>query len=191
MTIISIFTIGFSIIIAMVLLVTYLFFIKHTNKTWITIISCTSLLASLSLAQYYHYMFYVSDAVPLSTVGYRLLILFMPPTFYFFSRAILFPEHKVRFLHLLHFSPVALAFIAPREVTVPIAFLVGTGYSLWLTNIVFKLRTVRKRFGLVFFFFAFFSVVAVIILIIAFTAANFDSAIFIIFIDTTCYESDL
>jgi AraC-like DNA-binding protein len=178
MTIISIFTIGFSIIIAMTLFVTYLFFIEHVNKTWVALCSCGGLLGGLSLAQFSHYTFYVSGADPLSTVSYRFLILFLPPMFYFFSRAILFPDRKVKPLHVLHFLPLPLAFIAPREVTVPIAFLIGTGYCLWLTSIVYKLRAARKRFGLVFFFLGFFTVIAIIVLIIGFTASNFDQSYF-------------
>jgi AraC-like DNA-binding protein len=74
--------------------------------------------------------------------------------------------------------PWPLAFLAPREVTVPIAFMMGTGYSLWLTSIVYKLRAVRNRFGLVFVFFGFFSVIAVMVLIFGFTASYFNPSYF-------------
>ncbi|MCK4743571.1 MAG: AraC family transcriptional regulator [Sulfuriflexus sp.] len=184
MEIISIFNIGFSIIIAITLCVSYLFFIKHVNKGWMTLCSCVGLLGGLALAQYHHYYFYTAGVDPLSTVDYRLLILFLPPMFYFFSRAILFPELSVKLYHLLHFLPLPLAFIAPREVTVPTAFLIGTGYCLWLTNIAYNLRGVRKRFGLVFIFFTFFTVVAIFVLILGFAATYIDVAYFYHFYTT-------
>jgi len=184
MEIISIFNIGFSIIIAATLCVTYLFFIKHVNKTWVTIYSCVGLLGGVALAQYHHYFFYTSGADPLSSVDYRLLILFLPPMFYFFSRAVLFPDLSVKLHHLIHFLPLPLAFIAPREVTVPTAFLIGTGYCLWLTNIAYNLRGVRKRFGLVFSFFSFFTVIAIFVLILGFGATYIDAAYFYHFYST-------
>ena len=171
MATISIFAIGFSIIISITLFVAYVGFIQHLNKTWVTLFSCVGLLGGLALAQYSHYSFYVDDADPLSTVSYRLLILFLPAMFYFFSRSILFPDLKVKPLHLVHFLPLPLAFLAPREVAVPVAFLIGSAYCFWLTSIVYKLRAVRKRFGLVFVFFGFFTVIAVLVLFIGFTAS--------------------
>ena len=178
MEMISIFMIGFSIIIAITLCVTYLFFIKHVNKNWLTILSCVGLLGGLVVAQSYHYTFYISGADPLSAIPYRLLILFLPAMFYFFSRSILFPDLKVTPVHLLHFLPLPLAFLAPLELTVPIAFLIGTSYCLWLTNIAYHLRGVRKRFGLVFIFFTFFTVVAIFVLIFGFVATYIDAAYF-------------
>lgn len=178
MTIISTFSIGFSIIMAMTLLLSYVGFIKHVNKTWVTLWSCTGLLGGLAIAQYSHYSFYANAQDPLSTTSYRLLILFLPAMFYFFSRAILFPDHKIKTLHLLHFLPLPLAFIAPREFTVPVAFLIGTGYCFWLSSIIYKLRNVRKRFGLVFLFFGFFTIIAVLVLIIGFTASYVNPAYF-------------
>jgi AraC-like DNA-binding protein len=178
MEIISTFSIGFSIIIAITLYVTYLCFIPHANKNWITLCSGAGLLGGLSVAQYFHYTFYTADADPLSMVSYRFVILFMPSMFYFFSRAILFPDRKRKSIDLLHFLPWLLVFIAPREVAVPIAFFIGTGYSLWLTSIVYNLRAVRKRFGLVFVFFGFFSIIAVMVLIFGFAASYINPAYF-------------
>ena len=175
---ISIFMIGFSIIVAITLCVTYLFFIKHVNKNALTILSCVGLLGGLVTAQFYHYTFYTSDFDPLSSTEYRLLILFLPAMFYFFSRSILFPDLTVRPVHLIHFLPLPLAFFAPLEFTVPVAFLIGTGYCLWLTNIAYHLRGARKRFGLVFVFFSFFTVVAIFVLIFGFVATYVDAVYF-------------
>jgi len=178
MAIINIFSIGFSIIIALILFVCYAGFIKHANKTWLTLCSCGGLLGGLVLAQYSHYTFYINGADPLSTVSYRFLIIFLPSMFYFFSRAILFPALTLNALHLLHFLPLPLAFITPREVAVPLAFLIGTAYCFWLTSIIYTLRAVRKRFGLVLFFFGFFTIIAVLVLIIGFTASYVDPGYF-------------
>jgi len=184
MEMISIFIIGFSIIIALTLCVSYLFFIRHANKSWVSLLSCVGLLGGLALAQQYHYGFYISGLDPLSTTGYRFLILFLPPMFYFFSRAILFTDRQVKFYDLLHFLPLLLAFLAPRELTVPTAFLIGTGYCLWLSSIAYKLRGERKRFGLVFVFFSFFTVIAIFVLVLGFAATYIDAAYFYHFYTT-------
>jgi len=178
MSIIPVFSIGFSIIIALTLLISYVAFIKHTNKTWVTLLSCGGLLGGLIIAQYQHYTFYANAEDPLSTVSYRLLILFLPSMFYFFSRSILFPDIKTKAIDLVHFLPLPLAFLAPREVAVPLAFLIGTGYCFWLTSIVYKLRGVRKRFGLVFLFFGFFTIIAILVLVIGFTVSYVNPAYF-------------
>ena len=178
MTTVSIFAIGFSIIIAITLFIAYVGFIQHVNKTWVTLCSCGGLLGGLALAQFFHFSFYMDTTDPLSTVSYRLLILFLPAMFYFFSRSILFPDLKVTPKHLLHFLPLPVAFLAPREVAVPLAFFIGSAYCFWLTSIVYKLRAVRKRFGLVFVFFGFFTVIAVLVLFIGFTASYIDPAYF-------------
>jgi len=178
MAIISTFTIGFSIIIAITLLVIYLFFITHINKSLKSIGWCASLLAALSLAQYYHFTFYDSATDPLSTVNYRFLILVIPSLFYFFSRAILFPDRKITLLQALHFLPLPIAFLLPREVVVPIAFIIGTAYCIWLTSIIYKLKSIRKGFELVYYIFVFFSINSVIVLIFGLFAAQNSVAYF-------------
>jgi AraC-like DNA-binding protein len=178
MTDISILTVGFSIIVAIILVVTYLFFIEHTNKNWVSTVSSVGVLGGLSIVQYHHYLFYVSGIDPLSTVNYRFIILFIPPLFYFFSRTILFPDRKTTPVHILHLVPISLVFFVPPEITIPLAFFIGVGYCFWLTSIIYKLIAIRKGFKLVFYFFALFSILSLSVLIFGLITTNINPAYF-------------
>ena len=101
--------------------------------------------------------------------------------FYFFSRAILFPESETSPFMLIHLAPILLIFFVRPEITVPILFLIGTGYSLWLTNIIFNLRVQRKRSDFELFFLAIFTVIAVLVLLLGFSLPYIDNGYFYLF----------
>lgn len=101
--------------------------------------------------------------------------------FFFFSRAILFPDARLRVAHLLHLAPIPLAFFAPRELATPLAFSIGTAYCLWITGIVYRLREHRRRFRFELFFFGLFSVLAILILVLGFSSSYIDNAYFYYF----------
>ena len=101
--------------------------------------------------------------------------------FYFFSRAVFFPDLKIKLFHGLHFLPLLLVFITPQGIVVPTAFLIGTTYCLWLTNIIYRLRSAQKRFGLILSFFSFFTILAVLVLVFGFASSYVNSSYFYYF----------
>jgi AraC-like DNA-binding protein len=177
-TIISTLNIGFSIVIALLLFVCYLFFLKSNNKTTKSIVATGLLLLGLTALQLEHLDFVVNQADPLNTLYYRTMLFLVPPMFYFFSRLVLFPNYQLKFYSLIHFLPAVIAFFVEREIAVPIAFIIGTGYCMWLAHIIYGLRNHRKRFEIEFFFFAFFSLLALAVLIFGFSASFIDNAYF-------------
>ena len=181
MTLLSIFNIGFSIIIAATLFIAYAGFLKNINKSWLALSSGSLLLSGLACAQYVHYVFFTQGIAPMETTFYRFLILMMPSMFYFFSRSILFPEQAPKALDALHLLPIAAAFIAPRVVAIPLAFLIGMFYTLWIARIVYRLMSYRKRFNLVLAFYGFCTVIAITSLALGISVAKSDSAYFYYF----------
>lgn len=142
------------------------------------IISCALIIAGMALLQIEHLDFVLNQSDPLESLYYRALLFLIPPLFYFFSRFVLFPGYQFKFISLLHFVPFAMVFFVAKEIAVPIAFLIGTSYCLWLSHIIYSVRNHRKRFEIEFFFFAFFSLLAIVVLIFGFTVSFIDNAYF-------------
>ncbi|TQV72118.1 AraC family transcriptional regulator [Aliikangiella marina] len=170
--------IGFSLIISVILIICYVFFLESNNKKPASIISSILFLSGIAALQLEHLSYFQWEGQPLDTLYYRTLAFAIPPMFYFFSRFVLFPEYRFRPLSALHFLPVPFVFIVDREIAVPMAFLIGAGYCVWLTNLLYRLRTHRNRFEIEFFFFVAFSLFALGVLVVGFSATYIDDAYF-------------
>lgn len=171
--------IGFSIFAAVILLVAYLLFLENMQKTAIGKAACAVLLAALCGLQLYHFEHLVSGSFsPFDHRPYVLLLLATPVAFYFFSRELLLPDTDWSGWQLLHFVPTVLGFVLPVHVAVPAGFVVGAGYSIWLTRVVYGMRRNVSRFRFEMFFFAFFAVLAVLVLILFILVPYVDEAIF-------------
>lgn len=170
--------IGFSLAISGVLAICYVFFLKSNNKTSLSIISAILFLAAISALQLEHLSYFQWGNQPLDTLYYRALAFIVPPMFYFFSRFVLFPDYKLRPVSALHFAPVPIVFFVSREIAVPMAFLIGASYCLWLSNLLYRLRGHRNRFEVEFFFFVAFSILALGVLAVGFSATYIDDAYF-------------
>jgi len=174
-------SIGFSIVIAFLLLLCYLFFLKGANRSIAAVSVSILFLISISGLQFEHLSFLMEQTDPLNTLYYRFLLFLVPPSFYFFSRSALFPEYKFKAISLAHFLPLVTVFFVEKNIAVPIAFTLGTGYCLWLTYIIYGLKEYRNRFEVEFFFIAFFSVLAIAVLIFGFSVSYIDNAYFYYF----------
>lgn len=159
--------IGFSIFAAILLLIAYLFFIKEMRKTPVSMVACALLLSSLSCLQLAHWYFLQTGADLFSSQAYVAALLLTPPSFYFFSRAVLQPETKPMPSDIVHFLPITLSFVLPTNLVIPVALTIGAGYAIWLVRIVLQIRTKVRRFKFEVFFFGFFALVAVLVLLLA------------------------
>ena len=169
---------GFSIFSAVILLFSYLFFLPNIRKNFISKLSCAALLISLSGLQYWHYLYFSNDTDLLNNRGYLYLLLFVPMTFYFFSRVVLFPESKLSIYHILHFVPVAIGLFLPVKIIPVIAFLIGTGYTFWIARIIFQLRPQSSRFKFEIFFGLLFALMALLALILGLSVPYINHTIF-------------
>jgi AraC-like DNA-binding protein len=169
---------GFSIVSAVVLLFSYLFFMKDMAKTLIGAASCTALLFALSGLQFAHLQFLLHGDDLFASRTYLLLLLATPPAFFFFSREILLADRGHSVLDLLHLAPLALAFVVPAERIVTVAFAIGAGYAIWFARIVYGMRRHVSRFRFEMFFFSLFAVLAVVVLIFGLLVPYIDSSVF-------------
>lgn len=171
-------SIGFSLVISVVLFVCYWFFMKSETKNTLSLLSCGGFLACMFALQLNHLGYFQFSYEPLDSAYYRALLFLAPPAFYFFCRFLLFADYRLKLYSLLHFIPFAVVWFLPREIAVPMAFLIGTGYCLWMSHVIYSLKAHRKRFEVEFFFFAFFSMFAIAVLLFGFSATYVDSAYF-------------
>lgn len=178
---ITLITTGFSLVIAGLLLVVYLFFMKNLNKSRIAVVSGIFLLGGLSCLQFEHMQMVLHGGNPLETFYYRFLLFLLPTMFFFFSRAILFGSGEFKGLDILHLTPLLMVFLVKSSLAVPLAFIIGAGYSLWLVHLLYSVRRHRKRFELEFFFFGFFAVLAVVVLLLAFSLTYIEQSYFYYF----------
>lgn len=172
---------GFSTVIAVLLLFTYIWLLELPNKSIYSVLSCSVLLAALACIQIYHLLYFTGGSDPLAVPYYRLALFVAPTSFYFFGRWVLLPAAPLRPLMLLHLFPIALLFLARLEIALPILFLFGSGYSLWLWNLVYGLKGERKQFRFELFFFGVMSVLAVAVLILGFSIPYVDRDYFYYF----------
>ena len=181
LNLISIIGIGFSVLSALILYGTYLFFLKNINKSWLAIGSCGVLLLAISRLQLLHLDFFLQQTDLLLTREYLFWLFLAPPMFYFFSRAILLPGAGNHPLLLLHLSPLLFNFIRQYEIALMLIFLVGTGYSFWFASLIYQLRAQRPRFRIEMFFYAFFAILAVFILLLGALIHYIDHRYFYLF----------
>lgn len=172
------FAIGFSIISAIILLVAYIFFIRDMRKTAMSLAACACLLAALSGLQLLHWQFIHAGADLFGSRVYVLLLIGVPPAFYFFSRELLLPETRTRLSDIVHLLPLSLAFVMPANLVIPVALTIGAGYSIWLVRIVFGMRRQVRRFRFELFFFGFFALFAILVLILAIAGDRLEPAVF-------------
>lgn len=159
---ISILLCGFSIFSLFILLIAYLFFLPDMRKSNVGKVTAAALLLSLVALQTGHYLFLNHDAQLLNYRSYNLLLLFIPTSFYFFSRVVLFADVKYQVWHLCHYLPFVLGFFLPITLIAPIGFMIGSAYTCWFAHQIFKLHGQSARFKFELFFFGLFAVIALI-----------------------------
>ena len=170
--------IGFSVASAAVLLIVYLFFLRHLQKGPVALLSCAALLGALSFLQLQHLRHLQTGVDLFGSSSYIVALLVAPPAFYFFSKEVLLPGNRKSPLSFIHFGPLAASFFLPAGVVANFAFVVGTGYALWFARFVFGMRAQRQRFMAEMFFFGLFAVLAVLVLILGLSIPYIDSSVF-------------
>ncbi len=147
MQIVSLLFIGFSLGAAMLLIIGKLLQRQELQRgaaPW----SGFLLIAGLAGIQTLHLGWILSRFDYLHSVPYLLLLYSIAPSFYFYSRQLLLTQIDYRWHDGLHVLPLALCFSLPYPLALPGAFLIGSGYLLWLAKTVYALREQRRRFHL-------------------------------------------
>ncbi len=178
MTLFATLLVGFSVVVAVVLFVVYAFFLHNLNKSPRALLTGAGLLLGLSFLQLGHLHFFVQGVEPLDSLLYRGWLFLVPSMFYLFSRAILFDERDFHWQSMVHLTPVLLVFVPRIEVALGLLFCIGTGYSIWLTQVVYSLRGDRERSKFELFFLMLFTLMAVGVLVLGLALPYMQAAFF-------------
>ncbi len=106
------------------------------------------LLFSLGGLQLIHFAYLQHHLLLIHNLLYYILLFSVAPAFYLFSKPLLFADSHYRFGWGLHFLPILSTPFLPNSLAVPLAFIIGSGYLLWLAHSVYALRNQRNRFML-------------------------------------------
>lgn len=99
---------------------------------------------------------------------YLLCLYVVAPSFYFYSRQLLRVNADYQTADVLHTLPLLCALILPYGFALPLSFLIGVFYLLWLTKIVYDLRAQRQRFRLELFALAVLFSIALCVVLLGF-----------------------
>lgn len=140
---------GFSIFSALVLALTHFRQAHYPNQPVSQVMGLLLLLA-LGGLQVAHFAWLYHDAAWVTAWPYRLTLFAVAPAFFLFSQPLLRPNasHSNRPALLGHALPIVIAPALADHMALPLAFLVGAGYMLWLARSLYALRVERARFGL-------------------------------------------
>ena len=180
-TLFSICIAGFAAVSALLLFFTYAAYIRVPGKSAFSIFSCAALVACLTTLEIGHLLHFLGGAEPLNHFHYRLALFFVPSSFYFFGRWAILPREPFKPVVLVHLLPILPLFALPLHVALPILFMFGAGYSLWLGRLVYGLRDQRKQFRFEFFCFIVMSVLGIAVLGLGFAIPYIDDAYFYFF----------
>lgn len=149
MTSLALLLIGFSIFSASILAITH-FRTERYREQPISRIMGLALLLALSTLQVSHFAWLYLDQAWVETLPYRMILFTVAPVFFLFSQPLLCPSDKPQSRPLLisHALPVILSPLLGNNVALPLAFIIGSGYLLWLAKNLFALRHERASFRL-------------------------------------------
>ena len=180
MTTLTLLLIGFSVVTCVMLSLVYCLFLPNLRKSWFSMLSCGLLLFALAALQVLHAE-HLANGLELVTLQPYLSLLFLvPTTFFFFSRAVLLPDHPVQPILWLHWVPFIASLFIASPVELPAAFLLGAAYCVWLSRKIYGMRTQRSRFRFEMFFFGLFSLMAIGVLLLGFAIDLVDQTTFVL-----------
>ncbi len=139
--------IGFSIFSSIVLALSH-FRGEHYQGQWMSRIMGLVLLLALSGLQVSHFSWLYLDHAWVTTWPYRMMLFAVAPAFFLFSQPLLRPQpiSLAGYPILLHAVPSLISPLFPEGVVLPLAFILGASYLLWLGRTLFQLRQERANF---------------------------------------------
>jgi len=147
MTSLALLLIGFSLFSALILALTHFRRENYQDQTMAMFMGLMLVLA-LGGLQTAHFAWLYLDLAWVETPFYRMTLFAVAPAFYLFSQPLLRPQNQspMRLTQLWHALPVVASLFLPAEWSLPLAFIVGAGYLLWLSRSLYALRNERANF---------------------------------------------
>lgn len=106
------------------------------------------LLFALLVLQILHGNYLQSTDFEIDHPFYKLSLFTIAPAFYFYSRGILTLQRNYPPQQLLHFAPLIIAPFLSLDKALPLSFIIGSSYLLWMGCKVYQLKEQRERFKL-------------------------------------------
>lgn len=149
MTGLALLLIGYSLFSALSIALTH-FRAEHYRDQPMSRAMGLILLVALGGLQAAHFAGLYLDHEWVATLPYRMTLFAVAPAFYMFSHPLLHPraDSALRPALLGHTLPLLICPVLPNALALPLAFLVGAGYLLWLAHSLFRLRHERAHFRL-------------------------------------------
>lgn len=106
------------------------------------------LLLALGVLQIAHFVWLYLDQPWVTMLPYRMTLFAVAPSFFLFSQPLLNRKAlpSVRPALLGHVLPIVISPFLPGDLALPLAFVVGAAYMLWLARSVYALRQERAGF---------------------------------------------
>lgn len=147
MTSLAILLAGFSIFSAITIALTH-FRGEHYQDQVLSRAMGLMLLLALGALQFAHFSWLYLNREWVATVPYRMTLFAVAPAFFLFSQPLLCPQTRsvIRPSLLWHAVPMLISPFLPENLALPLAFIVGSGYLLWLARSLHALRHERVRF---------------------------------------------
>ena len=176
---IALLSIGFSLGTALLLIIGNIFQQQEPQR-------CTAkaagflLLIGLAGIQFLHLGVLTNQFGGLHSPIYVALLYCIAPSFYFYSRQLLIADSYYQWHDVFHAAPLLLIRILPYQLALPCAFLIGSGYLLWLAKTVYSLRAQRQRFHLELLALVTLFAIAIAVLVLGFIRPLLTETAFII-----------
>jgi AraC-like DNA-binding protein len=106
------------------------------------------LLLALCGVQLAHFVWLYLDDAWVATLPYRMTLFSVAPAFFLFSQPLLNTQglRPIRPGLLGHAVPVVISPLLPKSLALPLAFIIGAGYLLWLARSLYVIRHERVNF---------------------------------------------
>ncbi len=167
MQLISLLLIGFSLFTAILLFIGNL--LQQSGPQQLSSkLAGFVLVSCLAGIQWLNLQFILASPVQVFSPLYIALLYCIAPSFYFYSRQLLTAEIQFSRWQIFHAVPLFFFWLIPTQWALPLVFLIGSGYLLWLARAVYFLRKQRQRFKLEILALAGFFTIAVGVILLGF-----------------------
>ena len=136
-------------------------------------VSAIVLLMGISGLQLAHLGFLTGTHDTINSPLYLCVLFLIAPSFYGFSLVLLGSEKSKQYSQFLHYLPALICLFLPNTIIYPWgflgAFLVGTGYLVWIAAKLYQLKEQRSRFKSEIVGLAILFCIAVLVILLAFS----------------------
>lgn len=149
MTALALLLIGFSLFSALLLALTHFREANYSGQPSARAMGLV-LLSALSGLQLVHFAWLYLDLPWVAEAPYRVMLFMVAPAFFMFSAPLLAPAEttQTQSTRVAHALPVLVAPWLPPDAALPLAFVVGAAYLLWLVRRIYLLRRERNQYHL-------------------------------------------